>query len=107
MEFKFNTVYEERDGVHIATCIEIGLVATADRKEDLPAIMDKLISRQVKFALENNNLQDIFHPADQAWQYLRDAMAKDKARQVRKSESEEKVDGASISVINTAYAVAC
>jgi hypothetical protein len=107
MEFKFNTVYEEKDGVYIATCIEMGLVATADRKEDLPAIMDKLVFRQVKFALQNDNLQDIFHPADIAWQYLRDAMAKDKVRQVRKSESEEQVDGATVSVINTAYAVAC
>jgi hypothetical protein len=107
MEFKFNTVYEEREGVHIATCIEMGLVATADRKEDLTAIMDKLISRQLTFALENNNIQDVFHPAEMAWQYLRDAIAKQKARQVRKSESEERVDGATVSVINTAYAVTC
>jgi hypothetical protein len=107
MELRFNTVYEEKEGVFVATCIEMGLVATADRKEDLPAIMDKLIFRQVEFALENDNLQDIFHPADLAWQFLRDAMAKDKARQVRKTESEAQVNGAIVNLINTAYAVAC
>jgi hypothetical protein len=104
MELKFNTVVEEMDGIHVATCIEMGLVATADRKEDLAAIMDKLISRQIDFALKNENFQDIFHPADLAWQYLRDSIAKDKAREIRKSE--ERVDGASVTLTNTSYAVA-
>jgi hypothetical protein len=63
IELKFHTVYQEREGVHVATCIEMGLVATADRKEDLSAIMSKLISRQITFALKNDNYQDIFHPA--------------------------------------------
>lgn len=107
MELKFNTIYEEKDNVFVATCIEMGLVATADRKEDLPAIMDKLINRQVRFALENDNLQDIFHPAELAYQFLRDAMAKDKAREVRRTESAEQVDGAPLNVINIGYAVTC
>lgn len=107
MEFKFTTVYEERDGVFVATCIEMGLVATADSKEDLPGTMEKLISRQLSFALENENLEDIYHPADHAWVYLRDLMAKKKARQVRKSQSEQHVDGTIFNVTNTAYAIAC
>jgi hypothetical protein len=107
MELKFNTIYEEKDKVHVATCIEMGLVATADRKEDLPAIMDKLINRQVRFALENDNLQDMFHPAELAYQFLREAMAKEKAKDVRRTESAERVDGAPVNVINIAYAVNC
>jgi hypothetical protein len=105
MEFHltFNTVFEEKNGVHVATCLEMGLVATADRKEDLSPIMDKLIRRQVTFALENDNFQDIFHPADQAWQYLRDALAKQKAHPERTSV--EHVSGTRVTT--TAYAVAC
>lgn len=102
LELKFNTLFEEKDGVHVATCIEMGLVATADRKEDLAPIMDKLIRRQIIFALENENFQDIFHPAATAFQYLRDAIAKQKARQERTSQ--EHIGGARIT--NTAYAVA-
>jgi len=102
MELKFNTVYEEREGVHVATCLEMGLVATADQKDDLPAIMDKLISRQLTFALKNGNFQDIFHPAETTWQHFRDAFAKQKAREIRSNH--EQVEGATIT--NTVYAVA-
>jgi len=103
LELKFNTVFEEKDGVHTATCIEMGLVAVADRKEDLSAIMDKLIHRQITFALENDNFQDIFHPAAIAWQYLRDALAKKKASQERTNV--ERISGARVT--NTVYAVNC
>jgi hypothetical protein len=102
LELKFHTLFEEKDGVHIATCVEMGLVATADRREDLAPIMDKLVRRQITFAMENNNFQDIFHPADQAFQYLRDALAKKAVRQERTSE--ERVGGARIT--NIAYAAA-
>src|SRR5208282_675384 len=103
LELKFNTVFEEKEGVHIATCLEMGLVATADRREDLLPIMDKLVRRQIAFALENDNFQDIFHPADLAWQFLRDAIAKQKAHQERTSQ--EHIGG--VRITNTAYAVAC
>jgi hypothetical protein len=105
MELTFNTVFEEREGAHVAVCLEMGLVATADNKDDLSAIMDKLISRQLNFALQNQNFQDIYHPADQAWQYLRDAFAKQTAKEVRTNK--ERMDGATINVVNTAYAVNC
>ena len=38
-----------KDGVHVATCIEMGLVATANRREDLTPIMDKLTRRRIIF----------------------------------------------------------
>jgi hypothetical protein len=102
LELKFHTVFEEKDGVHIATCIEMGLVAVADRKEDLSAIMDKLIHRQISFAMENDNFQDIFHPAELAWQFLRDGLAKKKFREERMNV--ERISGAKVT--NTAYAAA-
>lgn len=108
MKFTFNVVIEQKEGVHVATCLEMGLVATADNEEDLPAIMGKLIHRQLTFAIENDNFQDIFHPADQeTWQRLRDAFAKAKAREIRKSQ--ERVTARnwqSVELNQTSYAIA-
>jgi hypothetical protein len=86
MEFTFNYVVEEREGAFVATCLEMGLVATADKREDLPAIMEKLITRQVVFAIENENFQDLFHPADPAvWQRFQEAYLQEKAKEIRKT----------------------
>ena len=109
MELTFNIVVEKKEGVHVATCLEMGLVATADNEQDLPAIMDKLIHRQIAFAIENENFQDIFHPADpKIWHRLSDAFMKEKARAIRKSEERmttKKWQG--FAVTQTAYAIAC
>ncbi len=109
MELTFNIVVEQKEGVHVATCLEMGLVATADNVEDLPAIMDKLIRRQVAFAVENDNLQDIFHPADsEIWHRLSDALAKEKAHEIRKSEERMTAKNwQSVALTQTAYAIAC
>ncbi len=109
MRLTFNIVVEKKEGAHVATCLEMGLVATADNEEDLPAIMDKLIRRQVAFAIENDNLQDIFHPADpEVWRRLSDAFAKEKARAVRKSEERMTAKNwQSVALTQTAYAIAC
>jgi hypothetical protein len=110
MTLKFNVVFEEKEGVHVATCLEMGLVATSDNADDLTAIMDKLIHRQLQFAIENENFQDIFHPADsEVWQRLSRAIVKEKAREVRKSEecvtSNNWQKG--VAWTQTAYAIAC
>ena len=109
MEITFNVVVEQKEGVHIATCLEMGLVATAESVEDLPAIMDKLIRRQVTFAIENDNLQDIFHPADpEVWRRLSDAFAKEKARAIRKTEDRMTAKNwQSVLLTQTAYAIGC
>jgi len=60
---KFNVVVEEREGSYVAHCLEMGLVAVSDDLDALPQIMSKLISRQLEFALKNNNPSDIYHPA--------------------------------------------
>jgi hypothetical protein len=107
MKLTFNVVVEKKEGVHVATCLEMGLVATADNEEDLSAIMDKLIRRQVAFAIENDNLQDIFHPADpEVWHRLSDAFAKEKARALRKSEERMTAKNwRSVDLSQTAYAI--
>lgn len=109
MQLTFNIVVEQKEGIHVATCLEMGLVATADNEEDLSPIMDKLIHRQLMFAIENENFQDIFHPADpEVWQRLSDAFAKAKARELRRSEERMTAKNwRSVAVTQTAYAIAC
>lgn len=82
-EFRFNVLIEETDGVFIAHCLEMGLVATADQPDDLPSIMGKLVSRQVEFALRNNNPSDIYHPAPpEIWEKFHRAIQVGKATEV-------------------------
>jgi len=109
MELTFNVVIEEREGAFVATCLEMGLVATSDKREELPATMEKLVIRQVTFALENENFQDIFHPADpKVWKRLEAALMAEKAEKIRTTE--EKITAGTwapaVALKQTAYAVA-
>lgn len=61
--FTFNVFIEDADGVHVAHCLESGLVATSTDVNELPHKMAKMLVRQVEFAIKNNNPADIFHPA--------------------------------------------
>jgi hypothetical protein len=108
MELTFNVVVEEREGVHVATCLEMGLVATADKPDDLPAIMDKLIVRQVTFAIQNENFQDIFHPAEpEVWQRVSDAYKQEKMQAIKNSHERLSVQNrAPVDLKQTAYALA-
>lgn len=75
-KFTFNVLVEEREGVHVAHCLEMGLVAVADDCDEAITIMGKLVSRQLQFALENDNPSDIYHPApDEVWNKFREARA--------------------------------
>jgi hypothetical protein len=106
MEFTVNVVVEERDGAFVATCLEMGLIATSDNREELPATMEILVTRQLRFALENENFQDIFHPADpDVWQRFQAAFAQEKAPEVRKTEGQLHSNWAPVSLKQTAYAL--
>ena len=62
--FTFNVFIEPVDGgAYVAHCLEAGLVATSDDRNELPHKMAKMLARQIDFALRNNNPGDIFHPA--------------------------------------------
>jgi hypothetical protein len=74
--FNFNVLIEEEGGVHIANCIEMGLVAVHQDPDQLVQIMSKLIIRQLQFALENGNPSDIFHSAPpDVWKRFSDAVS--------------------------------
>jgi len=76
MKFTFNIFTFSEAGTNVAYCMEMGLVATNDDSEELIPTMEKLIRRQLQFALENDNPSDIFHPApDEIWEKFRQAIA--------------------------------
>jgi hypothetical protein len=103
MQITVNIAIEDRDGTHVATCLEMGLVAVSDDLQDLHSKMEKLIHRQVTFAVQNENFQDIFHPAEpEVWQRLQEAFHSEKAKEVRKTE--EDISGYGLK--QTAYALA-
>jgi hypothetical protein len=87
MTLTVHAFIEPRNGSFVATCLEMGLVATADSADELPGIMEKLISRQVKFALENGNPADLFRPASpDVWERFRKATEKQKRQEAWKTE---------------------
>jgi len=87
LQFTFHVLIEETEGVHVANCLELGLVATADTREDLPSIMAKMITRQVQFALSNNNFDDIYHPAPAAvWQKFQNALAQEGTEEIEQTQ---------------------
>jgi hypothetical protein len=62
-EFTFNVFVESTEGAFIAHCMETGLVATSNDMDELAFKMEKMLFRQVLFALQHNNPADIYHPA--------------------------------------------
>ncbi len=108
MNFTVHVFIEEREGACLATCLEMGLVASADSADELPGIMEKLITRQFAFALENNNPSDIFRPAEpEVWERFRRAMEEQKEREVRKVERPMHVkDWSNLGLSQISYAAA-
>jgi len=89
MTFNFTVFVENMDGCNVAHCLEMGLVAVNEDRDELFTVMSKLIIRQLQFALENNNPADIYHsaPAD-VWGRFRALMSQH--NQSRPSESVSK-----------------
>ncbi len=74
--FTFHVMIDEQQGMHVAHCLEMGLVAVHTDTDELVSIMTKLIVRQLQFALENDNPADIFHSAPpEVWARFRTRIA--------------------------------
>jgi len=81
MAFNFTVFVEKTGGSNVAHCLEMGLVAVNEDRDELLAAITKLIVRQLQFALENDNPADIYHsaPAD-VWSRFRAAMVQQPER---------------------------
>lgn len=59
----FTILIKEEEGMFIAHCLELDIVATSDSdKHALDDIVD-LVRIQVEYAFDNDNLQHLYHPA--------------------------------------------
>ena len=58
----FNILFKEEDTC-IAHCLELDIVATSRTIECVEADIMSLITAQIEYAFENNNLENLYHPA--------------------------------------------
>lgn len=73
-KLSFSMLVEKHQDTYVGYCLETGLVATALDSSDVVAKMTKLLDRQIKFALDNDRLQDIYHPAPaEIWKKWQDS----------------------------------
>ena len=76
LNFTFHVMVDQHEGNLVAHCLEMGLVATHCDRDELFATMNKLIIRQLQFALENDNPADIYHSASpEVWERFRACVA--------------------------------
>lgn len=87
----FNVLVKFEDGLWVAHCLELDIVATGDDPRAAVADLQDLILAQVASAIENRNLEYLYHPAPQeTWEEYRLARALDET-----SSPDTALDGAS------------
>ncbi len=65
----FNVLVKREDGEWIAHCLELDIVATGSTPNAAVKDMKSLILAQVSTAIENENMEYLYHPAPQeVWQ---------------------------------------
>ena len=100
----FNVLIEKSDGAYVAHCLETSLVASALTEIDSVVKMAKLLDRQIRFALENDRLGDIYHFAP------KEVVAKFQSMERFVSQVETPISCGSkgdLMIRETAYALAC
>jgi hypothetical protein len=63
VNFMFNILITEEDGLYIAHCLELDIVATAATEAQVKQDMIDLIKAQITYAFEHNNFAYLYHPA--------------------------------------------
>jgi hypothetical protein len=59
----FNILIKEEEDIFIAHCLELDIVSTSQSLEDVEAEIMSLIKAQIEYAFENENLENLYHPA--------------------------------------------
>ena len=59
----FNILIRDEEDICIAHCLELDIVATSQSLEGVEADIISLISAQIEYAFENENLDNLYHPA--------------------------------------------
>ena len=63
MKMTFNVIIKEEEGLCVAHCLELDIVATGDTTEKAWGEMVDLIGIQVGYAFSNDNLENLYRPA--------------------------------------------
>lgn len=58
-----SVLIQKTDGRFAAHCLELDIVAEADSAERVRRELDGLVAAQIEFAVENHNLDHLYHPA--------------------------------------------
>jgi hypothetical protein len=61
--FSFKVLIRKETDAWVAHCLELNLVAEADTMEQVESDIIDIIAAHVRYALENDNLSYMFHPA--------------------------------------------
>ena len=59
----FNILIREEEDACIAHCLELDIVATSSTLESVEIDIMSLITAQIEYAFENDNLDNLYHPA--------------------------------------------
>jgi len=58
-----NILIKEEEDLHIAHCLELDIVATAETVDQVQKDIIALVCTQIDYAFNNDNLENLFHPA--------------------------------------------
>lgn len=69
ISFITNILTKKEDGMFVAHCLELDIVAVADSLEAVQEEIVSLICAQLDYAFSNDNLDHLYHPAPpELWQ---------------------------------------
>jgi hypothetical protein len=90
LSFNTNILIKKEDGMFVAHCLELDLVAVADSRDQARRECVALICAQIEYAFAHNNLQNLYHPAPQdVWTEFFACKAQDELRYKLESRLEE------------------
>jgi hypothetical protein len=84
----FSILIREDDGLFVAHCLELDIVATGPTLTEAKTCIIDLIRAQLDYAFNNDNLDNLYHPAPrEVWQEYYSCLHQEQER-VRVSEEE-------------------
>jgi hypothetical protein len=66
VKFSFKVLIKREPDAWVARCLELGLVTVAETAEQAESDMIDVITAHVRYAIENDNEEHLFHPAPPA-----------------------------------------
>jgi predicted RNase H-like HicB family nuclease len=71
--FVFSILSKPQDGMWVAHCMELDVVAVAPSMEEAEEDLESIIKAQIEYCINNNNMENLFRSAPQElWdEYLR------------------------------------